>query len=115
VVAWRHGSAKAANAIRDSRCAEVPGLAHPPLKLVHFFTPFPGRFSRTWVFSLLPARSVDDSRRRAIRMASKYKDKDAGVVVAFNGSWVSWLHTAAAYGKILDPANATLSQSLTAS
>lgn len=32
-------------------------------------------------------------------MASKYKDKDAGVVVAFNGSWVSWLHTAAAYGK----------------
>lgn len=32
-------------------------------------------------------------------MASpKYKDKDAGVVVAFNGSWISWLHTAAAYG-----------------
>ena len=34
-------------------------------------------------------------------MASKYKDKDAGVVVAFNGSWISWLHTAAAYGMYL--------------
>jgi hypothetical protein len=34
---------------------------------------------------------------------SKYKDKDAGVVVAFNGSWVSWLHTGAAYGKLIRP------------
>ena len=31
-------------------------------------------------------------------MASKYKDKDAGIVASFNGSWVSWLHTGAAYG-----------------
>ncbi|KAH8904510.1 hypothetical protein BR93DRAFT_939606 [Coniochaeta sp. PMI_546] len=33
--------------------------------------------------------------------SSKYKDKDAGVVVAFNGSWVSWLHTTAAYAAFL--------------
>ncbi|KAL1889481.1 Protein cwh43 [Sporothrix stenoceras] len=30
-------------------------------------------------------------------MASKYKDKDAGVLLSFNGVWVSWLHTGAAY------------------
>ena len=31
-------------------------------------------------------------------MASRYKDKDAGVVASFNGKWVSWTHTAVAYG-----------------
>lgn len=31
-------------------------------------------------------------------MATKYKDKDSGVVVSFSGAWISWLHTAAAYG-----------------
>ncbi|OAA65382.1 Frag1/DRAM/Sfk1 [Niveomyces insectorum RCEF 264] len=30
-------------------------------------------------------------------MASKFKDKDAGVLLTFNGRWVSWAHTAAAY------------------
>ncbi|KAI1010751.1 hypothetical protein LB503_005245 [Fusarium chuoi] len=30
-------------------------------------------------------------------MASKYKDKDTGVVLSFNGSLVSWAHTAVAY------------------
>jgi hypothetical protein len=29
--------------------------------------------------------------------ASRYKDKDAGVVLAFGGQWVSWSHTAIAY------------------
>lgn len=32
-------------------------------------------------------------------MASKYKDKDAGVVVSFNGKWISWSHTVVAYGQ----------------
>lgn len=32
-------------------------------------------------------------------MASKYKGKDAGVVASFNGSWVSWAHTVAAYSR----------------
>lgn len=32
-------------------------------------------------------------------MVSKYKDKDAGVVVSFNGQWVSWAHTIVAYGR----------------
>lgn len=27
----------------------------------------------------------------------KYKDKDGGVVLAFNGQWVSWSHTIVAY------------------
>jgi hypothetical protein len=44
-----------------------------------------------------------------ITMASKYKDKDAGVVVSFNGKWISWFHTALAYGQSprtsLDPVN----------
>ncbi|KAK0610176.1 Frag1/DRAM/Sfk1 family-domain-containing protein [Bombardia bombarda] len=31
----------------------------------------------------------------------KYKDKDAGVVLAFNGQWVSWTHTAIAYTAFL--------------
>lgn len=31
-------------------------------------------------------------------MASKYKDKDGGVVLAFNGAWVSWSHTVIGYG-----------------
>lgn len=30
-------------------------------------------------------------------MAPTYKDKDAGVVLTFNGRWVSWAHTAIAY------------------
>ncbi|KAJ4163721.1 hypothetical protein LMH87_005430 [Akanthomyces muscarius] len=30
-------------------------------------------------------------------MAPKYKDKDGGVVLAFNGQWVSWSHTVVAY------------------
>jgi len=34
-------------------------------------------------------------------MASRYKDKDAGVVLAFNGQWVSWTHTAVAYSTLL--------------
>lgn len=34
-------------------------------------------------------------------MASKYKDKDAGVVLSFNGQWVSWTHTVAAYAAFL--------------
>ncbi|KAK4101244.1 hypothetical protein N658DRAFT_507196 [Parathielavia hyrcaniae] len=29
--------------------------------------------------------------------ASRYKDKDAGVVISFGGQWVSWSHTAVAY------------------
>lgn len=32
-------------------------------------------------------------------MASRYKDKDGGVVLSFNGQWVSWAHTAVAYSK----------------
>jgi hypothetical protein len=28
---------------------------------------------------------------------SRYKDKDNGVVLSFNGQWVSWSHTAIAY------------------
>lgn len=35
-------------------------------------------------------------------MASRYKDKDAGVLLSFNGAWVSWLHTGAAYGEFRD-------------
>jgi hypothetical protein len=32
-------------------------------------------------------------------MASRYKDKDAGgVVLSFNGQWVSWAHPVLAYG-----------------
>ncbi|CAK7199865.1 Protein cwh43 [Sporothrix eucalyptigena] len=34
-------------------------------------------------------------------MASRYKDKDAGVLLSFNGVWISWLHTAAAYAAFL--------------
>lgn len=30
-------------------------------------------------------------------MASRYKDKDGGIVLSFNGQWVSWAHTAVAY------------------
>ncbi|CRK26021.1 hypothetical protein BN1708_004085 [Verticillium longisporum] len=30
-------------------------------------------------------------------MSSRYKDKDGGVVLAFSGQWVSWLHTTVAY------------------
>ncbi|KAL2016410.1 hypothetical protein VTK56DRAFT_3795 [Thermocarpiscus australiensis] len=30
-------------------------------------------------------------------MASRYKDKDAGVVLSFGGQWVSWSHTVVAY------------------
>ncbi|KAK3312905.1 Frag1/DRAM/Sfk1 family-domain-containing protein [Apodospora peruviana] len=30
-------------------------------------------------------------------MTSRYKDKDAGVVLAFNGQWISWTHTVVAY------------------
>ncbi|KAK4244961.1 Frag1/DRAM/Sfk1 family-domain-containing protein [Corynascus novoguineensis] len=29
--------------------------------------------------------------------ASRYKDKDAGIVLSFGGQWVSWSHTAVAY------------------
>lgn len=38
-------------------------------------------------------------------MASRYKDKDGGVVMSFNGTWVSWSHTIVAYGMwaIADP------------
>jgi hypothetical protein len=35
--------------------------------------------------------------RYAVMMAQKYKDKDLGVVFAFNGQWVSWAHTTVAY------------------
>ncbi|KAM0426898.1 hypothetical protein ACHAPT_007796 [Fusarium lateritium] len=34
-------------------------------------------------------------------MASKYKDKDTGVVLSFNGSLVSWAHTTVAYTAFL--------------
>jgi len=34
-------------------------------------------------------------------MASKYKDKDPGVLLSINGQWVSWLHTTTAYGELL--------------
>lgn len=34
-----------------------------------------------------------------VKMASKYKDKDTGVVFSFNGQWVSWAHTAVAYSE----------------
>jgi hypothetical protein len=34
-------------------------------------------------------------------MATRYKDKDAGVVLAFGGQWISWLHTGAAYSAFL--------------
>ncbi|KAJ4861990.1 frag1/DRAM/Sfk1 family domain-containing protein [Trichoderma breve] len=30
-------------------------------------------------------------------MSSRYKDKEGGVVLSFNGQWVSWAHTAVAY------------------
>lgn len=30
--------------------------------------------------------------------SSRYKDKDAGVVLSFNGQWISWTHTVVAYG-----------------
>lgn len=30
-------------------------------------------------------------------MAPSYKDKDGGVVLTFNGQWVSWSHTIVAY------------------
>lgn len=30
-------------------------------------------------------------------MASRYKDKDAGVVLSFGGQWISWSHTVVAY------------------
>lgn len=31
-------------------------------------------------------------------MASRYKDKESGgVVLSFNGQWVSWSHTVVAY------------------
>ena len=33
-------------------------------------------------------------------MTSRYKDKDAGVLLSFNGRWISWLHTGAAYGEL---------------
>jgi len=34
-------------------------------------------------------------------MASRYKDKDTGsVVFSFNGKWISWAHTTAAYSKL---------------
>lgn len=32
-------------------------------------------------------------------MASKYKDKDGGVLISFSGVWVSYLHTVVAYSK----------------
>lgn len=32
-------------------------------------------------------------------MASRYKDKDGGIVLSFNGQWISWAHTAVAYSK----------------
>lgn len=35
--------------------------------------------------------------------ASKYKDKDSGVLLSFSGVWVSWLHTIAAYSMISCP------------
>jgi len=28
---------------------------------------------------------------------TKYKDKDAGVVLSFGGQWISWSHTIIAY------------------
>ncbi|KJZ77615.1 hypothetical protein HIM_02792 [Hirsutella minnesotensis 3608] len=34
-------------------------------------------------------------------MASKYKDKDSGVVLSFGGQWVSWTHTVVAYAAFL--------------
>lgn len=37
-------------------------------------------------------------------MAPRYKDKDGGVVLAFNGQWVSWSHTVVAYSMFELPA-----------
>jgi hypothetical protein len=34
-------------------------------------------------------------------MASKYKDKDSGIVLSFNAQWVSWAHTIVAYSMSL--------------
>ncbi|KAH8890504.1 hypothetical protein GQ53DRAFT_177821 [Thozetella sp. PMI_491] len=34
-------------------------------------------------------------------MASRYKDKDTGVLLSFNGQWVSWTHTVVAYTAFL--------------
>ncbi|KAK0384488.1 hypothetical protein NLU13_8574 [Sarocladium strictum] len=34
-------------------------------------------------------------------MASKYKDKDGGIVLSFNAQWVSWAHTIIAYTAFL--------------
>ncbi|EPE02575.1 calcofluor white hypersensitive protein [Ophiostoma piceae UAMH 11346] len=34
-------------------------------------------------------------------MSSKYKDKDVGALLSFNGRWVSWAHTGAAYAAFL--------------
>ncbi|KAK3489877.1 Frag1/DRAM/Sfk1 family-domain-containing protein [Neurospora crassa] len=33
--------------------------------------------------------------------SSRYKDKDAGVVLSFNGQWISWTHTVVAYSAFL--------------
>lgn len=32
---------------------------------------------------------------------SKYKDKEGGVVLSFNGQWISWMHTTTAYSTSL--------------
>lgn len=32
-------------------------------------------------------------------MSSSYKDKSNGVVLSFNGQWISWAHTVVAYSK----------------
>ncbi|KAH6891312.1 Frag1/DRAM/Sfk1 family-domain-containing protein [Thelonectria olida] len=34
-------------------------------------------------------------------MASRYKDKDTGVILSFNGRWISWAHTTVAYTAFL--------------
>lgn len=49
---------------------------------------FPGR---------TPRRTRHKQRPSKGAMASKYKDKDGGVLLTFNGVWVSWLHTVVAY------------------
>lgn len=43
-------------------------------------------------------------------MGSRYKDKDGGVVLSFNGTWVSWSHTVVAYSmcSLLNPALTSL-------
>ena len=63
------------------------------------------RSRRTWdwftcssAYNPLPHVILADTPSNSMTMAaSRYKDKDAGVLLSFGGQWVSWSHTAVAY------------------